>query len=210
MLENLKNILEIGIENLPGKEVQYLMAPSDRNSKITVNKTRKGAVLILLSEKKGEIFLTLIIRQEYDGAHSGQIAFPGGKYEKLDCETKQTAIRECFEEIGIDEDNYQIIGSLTKLFIPVSAFEVFPYIAIVKNNLKYIKQDYEVKEVIEIRLKDFLNKDNIKKEFRTFKGNEYLIPYYAVAPYKIWGATAMIIKELTEIINRSNYNLINF
>ncbi len=200
MIENLINTIKVAVKNLPGKESQYKMAPSDRDLRITTKKTRKSAVLILLSEKDNEIYISFIKRQKYKGAHSGQIAFPGGKYEKKDKHLKETAYRETKEEIGIDRDKFEIIGALTNLFIPVSAFDVYPFIAFAKEKLVYKKQEYEVEKVFELKLKDFLNTDNHHTETVNKNGIEITIPYYYINNNKIWGATAMIISELIDIL----------
>jgi len=201
MLENLVNILNLSLKKLPGKKSQYKMAPSDREIRVTIKETRKSAVLVLLSEKQNEIYMTFIKRQEYNGAHSGQIAFPGGKFEKIDIDIKETAQREVEEEIGISRDKYEIIGNLSNLFIPVSAFDVHPFIAYAKENLNYKIQEYEVKEVFELKLNDFLNPNNIKTEIVNKDGLDITIPYYFIEGKKIWGATAMIISELVYVLS---------
>jgi 8-oxo-dGTP pyrophosphatase MutT (NUDIX family) len=204
MLDNLVNILKLSIKKLHGKKSQYKMAPSDRELRITIKETRKSAVLILLSEKQNEIYITFIKRQEYNGAHSGQIAFPGGKYDKSDRNIKETAYREAEEEIGISRKDYKIIGNLTNLFIPVSAFDVHPFIAYTKEKLVYKKQEHEVKKIFELKLNDFFNQDNIKTEIVNKDGINITIPYYFINGNKIWGATAMIMSELVDVISHAN------
>ena len=80
-------------------------------------------------------YITFIKRQEYNSVHSGQVAFLGGKYEKHDADIIETAYRETEEEIGISRNKIQITGELSSLFIPVSAFDVHPFIAFTKKNL---------------------------------------------------------------------------
>ena len=201
MLDNLLYKLEDRSGALPGKISQYKMAPSDRDLKITKKNTRKSAVLILLSEKHNKTIVTLIKRQEYNGVHSGQISFPGGKYELNDNNLRNTAIRETFEEIGVNQSEYDIIGELTKLFIPVSAFDVYPFVGIAKKEFKYKKQDFEVSKILEFELAEFKKTENIKTEMRKIKDVEITIPYYLINDNKIWGATAMIISELLDIID---------
>ena len=87
---------------------------------------KPSAVLILLCvNHTGQTFIPLIERMSYDGAHSGQISLPGGKFEERDINLQTTALRECEEEIGIK--GVAILGSLTELFIPVSQFKVQPF-----------------------------------------------------------------------------------
>ena len=204
MLDKLIDIINASLKNLPGKESQYKMAPSDREQRLTVKKTRKSAVLILLSEKKSEVYITFIKRQEYNGAHSGQIAFPGGKFEKNDINIIETAYRETEEEIGVNRVKFEIIGALTNLFIPVSAFDVHPFVGYTKEKLEYIKQEHEVKEVFELKLTDFLNPKNVKSEIVNKDCIDIKIPYFYIEDHKIWGATAMILSEFIDIVKDSN------
>lgn len=204
MFDNLINIISSSLENLPGKKVQYKMAPSDRELRVTIKKTKKSAVLVLLTEKQNDIYITFIKRQEYNGVHSGQIAFPGGKHEKNDTNLTETVYRETEEEIGVSRNKIEIIGELSKLFIPVSAFDVHPFIAFTKEKLIYKKQDYEVKEVFELKLSDFSKASNIKTETVNKNDIDITIPFYLIDGYKIWGATAMIISELIELVRNKN------
>ena len=64
--------------------------------------------------------LVLIKRSNYTGTHSGQIAFPGGKYEKSDNSYEETSRRETFEEIGVSESLYYKITNMSKIYIPSS------------------------------------------------------------------------------------------
>jgi 8-oxo-dGTP pyrophosphatase MutT (NUDIX family) len=124
-IEQLRKRLE---QPLPGEEHQFLMAPfkRKRTGEIDLNQfnPRKSAVLILLFPQDNSIRTVLIERPVYDGIHSGQVAFPGGKFEKEDVELANTALRETFEEIGVMADDVTVIGQLTDLYINPSNFMV--------------------------------------------------------------------------------------
>ena len=114
---------------LPGRNAQLKMAPMNRArinlDDIEIQTYRKSAVMILFCEDENQnIFIPLIERMSYDGVHSGQISFPGGKFDIDDVDLKNTALRECLEEIGIIDAD--IIGELSDLPIPVSKFLVKP------------------------------------------------------------------------------------
>ena len=112
------------LNGLPGTEVQWQMSSSDRMLKdfprIPGKDVRVAAVLILLYPHNGSIYTLLMQRPHYDGVHSGQISFPGGKKEPSDGNILQTALRETNEETGVDSENISVINTLTPLFIPVS------------------------------------------------------------------------------------------
>ena len=134
MFNRFINLLKARLKSpLPGEDTQYLMAPVSRLKAEQLPKEnynpKKSAVLVLLFPEDETIKTVLIKRPVYDGVHSGQVAFPGGKFDDIDIELKQTALRETFEEIGVQSAEIEIIGQLTDLYINPSNFLVSPFIA---------------------------------------------------------------------------------
>jgi 8-oxo-dGTP pyrophosphatase MutT (NUDIX family) len=188
-------------KELPGKEAQYKMAPSDRairEQALNLKPIKKSAVLILLFFKDEQLNLLLTQRAKYDGPHSGQISFPGGKFEEAqDKNLLDTAIREVYEEINLSSENFKILGQLTKLIIPISQICVQPYLAFCNDISKAKADGFELTELYKVPLSIFRDNKNIK--WKTQKGLEY--PYYDFNKKVIWGATAMMISELNELIS---------
>lgn len=197
-------------QNLPGFSAQKLMAPLGRkppqeylNEKIVpVN----SAVLILIYPDKKTFLpkIILIKRTENASIHSGQISFPGGKQDELDENLSVTALRETEEEIGVSRKFISLIGKLSPLYIPVSNYMVHPFVGSIKETPALISHEKEVKEIMEVELEQFSlekNKTFIKKFIR-IKNMEMEVPCYNLNEKIIWGATAMIISELSEIIKR--------
>jgi len=180
----------------PYREIKTINDALSKNAK-------ESAVLILHYEKNNEVFLALIQRTIYEGKHSGQISFPGGKKELNDKSLKETALRETFEEIGIEPKNIEILAELTHLHIPVSNFLVYPFVGELNCSPTFIKQEKEVEQIIEVKLSDILNTKNIiEKEILWKEKNiTFKTPAYKVNGIEIWGATAMILSEYLEIIN---------
>lgn len=208
-MELLLNNLKIELQNpLPGVDAQYVMAPVSRPridlSTLEIGQYRPSAVLILFcSDDKNNLFIPLIERLAYIGAHSAQISFPGGKYEEGDENLQNTAIRECFEEIGL-RDEIEIIGKLTPLYIPVSGFLVEPYIGFCKIiNPSMVPHEREVKNVLQLPLNNLLDEKLVEHGTVEVDGNKIKTPYFLVEGYKVWGATAMILSELKIILARS-------
>jgi 8-oxo-dGTP pyrophosphatase MutT (NUDIX family) len=209
VLELLLNKLKIELRSaLPGVDAQYLMAPVSRAridlASLEIGQYRPSAVLILFcSDDKNNLFIPLIERLAYVGAHSAQISFPGGKYEDGDGDLQNTAVRECFEEIGL-RDEIEIIGKLTPLYIPVSGFLVEPYIGFCKIiNPPMVPHEREVKNVLELSLNNLLDEKLIELGTVEVDGNKIKTPYFLVEGHKVWGATAMILSELKTILARS-------
>ncbi len=193
---------------LPGEDVQYLMAPISRIKNKYVSpenyNPKKSAVLILLFPQSNLIKTVFIERPIYDGVHSGQVAFPGGRFEDADVDLKQTALRETFEEIGVSPDKIEIIGKLTDLYINPSNFLVSPFIGYINECPNFIVNAREVQKIVVYNLFD-LNNDTIKSEKEiTFSGGFKLkTPYYEIDGLTVWGATAMMISELNAVIEES-------
>ncbi len=144
--------------------------------------------------------VVFIRRGEYVGIHSGQIAFPGGRYEESDGDLRETAMREVEEELGIPRDSYEIIGQLTDLYVPPSNFLVRAYVAYTHQRPSYQPDAREVQEVIEVDMAHFFNNNNVKvKDFPAHNSvNNTSAPYYDVDGVVIWGATAMMLRELLD------------
>lgn len=190
---------------LPGLPAQLKMEPPHRSNEFQknpdFNNYRKSAVLIVLWVDQKSLKTVFILRPEYDGFHSNQIAFPGGKSEKSDQSLIHTALREANEEVGIDAETVKVVGSLTPLFIPPSRFMVYPVIGVTKNQPDFKTDPREVEALLMTDISIFQNIENIIKQqfiIRNTQIND--IPCYKMGDHLIWGATAMILSELLELI----------
>lgn len=190
---------------LPGIEAQLKMAHVERRLNLSRIKipdyARMGAVLILLFEEEGSVKTCFIERTQYDGVHSGQIAFPGGKKEP-DETLEQTALRETEEEVGVNRHHITVLGQLTELYIPPSNFLVHPFVGSVGYRPQFLPQVTEVAEVVEVNI-DELGDVRLRgeKKIMLSNGNMVHTPYYSLHGKTVWGATAMIISEFLEVVN---------
>ncbi|WP_020530505.1 NUDIX hydrolase [Flexithrix dorotheae] len=192
--------------DLPGKKAHDLMSSPGRLAmeKVKPVNPRVSAVLILLFPKENSIKLPLILRPKYDGVHSGQIAFPGGRREDEDHDIIDTALRETKEEIGVQIPRSQVIGKLSELYIPPSNSLVTPVVAYSKNDIKYEIDRTEVDQVFDVPLNYFKKPENKKMISMNVRGLKFVAPSFQVAGQTVWGATAMMISELVMILNESN------
>ena len=209
MKEFLKNIEKINYRLnsgiLPGKEVQYQMAPPGRPRDYPKhNDFNQAAVAILLYQKQDEIYFPLIRRtsNNFNDKHKGQISLPGGKLDDSDPDFYHCALRELEEELGVKEDKIKPVGSLTELFIPVSNFKVYPYVVFSDYNINFVPRQSEVQYVLEVSLKDLLDKNSMKTgKIIVDNGRELEdIPYFLLNDQVVWGATAMILNEFKNVI----------
>ena len=168
---------------------------------------RPSAVLCLLFPLEGELTVLLMKRREDKTAHSGQVSFPGGSFEASDADLRATALREAQEEVGIVSSEVDILGALTPLYIPVSNFNVYPYIGFAEQRPQYNLSQNEVSYTIEVPLGNLLHADRkivtdvtspavpgVIRQVKAYKLEDGTI---------IWGATAMIISELEAVLEEN-------
>lgn len=191
-------------EPLLGYEAQKILEPITRKrfleELIHADPPKESAVMILLFPEKADLNVVFIQRVEYKGVHGGQVSFPGGKFEELDCSLLATSLRETEEEIGISAKQIEVLGLLTPLYIPPSNFNVHPYVGLVDCKPKFNQDDNEVKSVFTVPLKVLLEPETVQmKPIKIHTGEEVLVPCFFVQEKVIWGATAMILNEFVEI-----------
>jgi 8-oxo-dGTP pyrophosphatase MutT (NUDIX family) len=197
------------LKGLPGTDIQWQMASSDRfvrNFPRTPGKdARIAAVLILLYPHAGSVYTVFMQRPDYDGVHGGQISFPGGKKESGDENVVQTALREAAEETGVDPAKISITGTLTPLFIPVSNMVVTPVVGWTDRKPEFNFQPEEVEFLIEADLKILLDSSIVKTKPFEIRGEILDVKYFDYNGNTIWGATAMIFNELLSIIRKGGF-----
>lgn len=190
---------------LPGKEAQLTMSPSPvdlmRFESNLPPDYRKGSVLILLYPSDGKAFFPLIKRPIYPGVHSGQIAFPGGKMEDEDENEVETALREAWEEVGVIPEQVQLIGRMSDLFIPTSNFLVTPVLGYSEEIPDFVPEEKEVAKIIQAAVSTLYEPNFRKQKVLKFSNNFRLdTPYFELEQEMVWGATAMILGELLQIL----------
>jgi len=202
----LKYVPNFAQAKLPAFEAHIKMAPLERinalkNGILDNKKSRKAAVMMLFYPKNGRTHLVLIVRSSYEGTHSSQIAFPGGKFEPEDAVFANTALRETHEEIGILPRNIEIIKPFTELYVPPSNFMVHPFLGISREEISFIPDPNEVANIIELPLSVFLSDEIIiSAEMATSYAGKITVPAFKIEEHIVWGATAMMMSELKEVL----------
>lgn len=158
-----------------------------------------AAVLVPLIERGAELKLLLTQRTEHLDDHPGQISFPGGRCEPTDTGARCTALRETQEEIGLAADSIAVVGYLEPMAV-VTGFAVAPVVGFIASDAKFTLDPFEVAEIFEVPLEFFMDDANHQLHERTVRGITMPFSEYRFEHRRIWGATAMMIRDFTNLI----------
>ena len=156
-------------------------------------------MLILLYPSEYGVSFVLTQRHEYEGTHSGQVSLPGGKVEEGEA-LSQAALRETEEEIGVG--SITILKQMSNVYIPPSNFLVTPFIGYSEVTPSFVREEFEVKEILEVSLLEFLKQNIELVDLPSSKSLPYLkkVPSFYLQNKMVWGATGMILNEFKHLI----------
>jgi 8-oxo-dGTP pyrophosphatase MutT (NUDIX family) len=183
----------------------------DRIRNILGNRERKviehlpfahAAVLVPLFKKGKDCHFLFTKRTNTVRYHKGEISFPGGVFDEGDSELEQTAVREAFEEIGLQQDDVQILGVLDDI-VTITEFIVTPFVGLFPYPYPFKVSPIEIAELIEVPLSSLLD-EKCFGEREIMQGEKRRIVYtYQYGKHTIWGATALILKQFLDLISSS-------
>lgn len=161
-----------------------------------------AAVLILLYEKDGKAHVLFTKRTDKVERHKGEMSFPGGVSESKDRDLIATALRETFEEVGVQPEDVEIIGQLDEI-ITISDFKVTPYVGVLTmgEGYRFIPHEQEVAAIVEVPLRHLLDDRYKEMELRQWQGKATLLPAYTYDEYRIWGATGKMLQQFLSILS---------
>lgn len=173
------------------------------NATALVGDFPNAAVLVPFREKtSGGLEILLTVRAGHMNSHAGEIAFPGGKEESEDSSLIHTALRESYEEIGLEIDNVEVIGQIDQM-LSKGGIRVQPIVGIATQENPLIVNHDELDEIFSVPLTYFFeNRPEIRKF--NYHGNTWEMPEYMFGSYRIWGLTSMIIVNLLNIAYNMN------
>ena len=187
---------------LPGPIAQERMLPAARAGRPEPARPRPSAVLVpILADRRGHCIL--LIQRAAGGPHGGQIAFPGGSEEEGDASAAETALREAREEIGLESGDVEVLGRLSPLTIAVSGFLVQPVVGFARGVRELSPCPGEVAAVHRVPLAMLLDPSSKAEREIEVRGERLLVPCYLFSGIFVWGATAMILAELEEVLRRA-------
>ncbi len=162
---------------------------------------KNSAVLIPIVKKRSGLQLLFTKRTDVVEHHKGQISFPGGAADARDASEADTALRESFEEIGLDRSAVSVLGILDDLETP-SGFKVTPVVGFIERLPALQINTDEVAALISIPIESFLNLAKRRSKLVERNGTTIEVYFYDVWDEPIWGATAFFVKQFIEIIQK--------
>jgi 8-oxo-dGTP pyrophosphatase MutT (NUDIX family) len=156
----------------------------------------RAGVLIPLVTRNNTLEMLFTRRTDTVLTHKGQISFPGGQREDSDAETVETALRESYEEIGLEPSRVTVLGELDDVFTAVSSFVITPVVGLVEGSIDDLRlAPDEVKSVLMVPVHRLLDSDVQTTEVRSVGEQQYRIHYYTFGDDVIWGATGRIVYQ---------------
>ena len=184
---------------LPGSTSHETMMVKPRYNSTEKKTSIPAAVLILLYPIKNKWHFFLTKRTNTVEHHKGQISLPGGMLEKGESH-KEAAIRETFEELGVQSEDINIIGPLTPLYIPISNFKIFPFVGWINSTPDLKIQSKEVSKVFSPSILSLMDPQTKKIKDSILLGQKVKIPFFNLKNEVVWGATSMMLSEFKHIL----------
>tara|TARA_B100000945_G_C20425390_1_gene620252 strand:- start:2421 stop:3020 length:600 start_codon:yes stop_codon:yes gene_type:complete len=166
---------------------------------------KAGVLILLLHENDKEDMRILFTKRSSNlSTHSGEVSFPGGKWEEQDESLFDTAVRESYEEIGLKQNNMIKLGSLNFL-LSRHKIEVNPFVGYLETK-QVFEGNYEIDMIFTVPISFLTNPENISyKEFNR-KDLKVSIPSWVYNGNHIWGLTAMITADFLNICFNASIN----
>ncbi len=188
---------------LPGVKAHLQMLPPGReftDPRQVPASARESGVLVLLFPMDGKVHTCLIKRPGHMKVHAGQVSFPGGSREPGDASTLETSLREAHEETGLEISILEFVKPLTPLYVPVSGFLIYPYLAWSSQIPRFTPQPCEVEKILLYPLPAGDAKLPVTTSLTSTVTGWMEVPSLSFEGEIIWGATAMILSEVAGII----------
>lgn len=165
----------------------------------------RAAVLIALVERADRLLVVYTERSSHLRAHSGQVAFPGGKLDSADEPVHVAALREAQEEIALDVSNARILGYMPPYYTGTN-YLITPVVAHVRGENSFVANPKEVYEVFEVPLSHLTEPETFLRHevnLRGRVGSTWRVDYEG---HVIWGITANLTHRFIEMTLRDEQN----
>ena len=161
-----------------------------------------ATLLAIYPDDDGRLVVPLTVRREDLRAHAGEVSLPGGAVDPTDASAEAAALREASEEIGLDPALVTIAGMLDDVWIPVSNFELRPFVGTVARRPSLTPHDAEVAAIVELPLDALFDEAVVGLEEFAPRGVTIRAGSYRYGGVRVWGATAMTLGMLAHVLDR--------
>lgn len=160
---------------------------------------RPAAVLVALYPHGDAWHLPLMLRPAHMVDHAGQVSLPGGTIEPGES-SRQAALREFQEELGVETAGMEVLGQLSELYLFASNFRITPWVAVLDHKPDWHPSQREVARLLEVPLLHLLDPGNTGHVERRQRGLGFRAPCFVWDTERIWGATSMVLAELVDML----------
>jgi 8-oxo-dGTP pyrophosphatase MutT (NUDIX family) len=173
-----------------------------RNDRTGFPPARPAATLLAIyPDAGGQLVIPLTVRHADLRSHAGEVSLPGGAVDAADESVRAAALREAWEEIGLDPRTVTVVGELDDIWIPVSNFELRPVVGAVSLRPVLVPHDAEVDSIVELPLAALFDPDVIGLEEFESRGLRLRAGAYRYGGVRIWGATALTLGMLAHVLD---------
>lgn len=158
---------------------------------------RSPAAVLLTFYGPGEPSVIMTVKSRHMRQHAGEVAFPGGKWERGDADLLDTALREAREELGLEVGRDGVIGQLARVETQSTGYVIAPFVHVLEARPDLLP-NAEVEEVLEIPLAALLSTASVSGQ---------LGPTLAHGPHTVWGASARMLAEVGERLRAAGGSL---
>lgn len=155
-----------------------------------------AAVLAPVYERGNEAVLIFTRRAWHLRSHTGEVSFPGGRFEDHDPDLRATALRETQEEIGLAPSLVEIVGRLPQLTTVSSPAAIVPYVGVLEEQPDLLPDPGEVDAVLHVAISELLDPDIYREEIWTRDGVDFEVTFFELEHDTLWGATARMVRSL--------------
>jgi len=141
----------------------------------------------------------LTVRHAALRSHAGEVSLPGGAVEPGDADRASAALREAHEEVRVDPTAVRLLGNLDDVWIPVSNYQVRPFVGAMPDRPRLIPHMQEVAAVMELPVRRLLEPDAVDEEEIDVRGYRLRAAVYRYGGERIWGATARTLAMFAQV-----------